>query len=347
MKPARIAVAGAGLIGRRHVEVLQSSPKTRLASIIDPAPEARALAAQRGVAWFGSLSQALSNDVPEGVILATPNQHHSEGALACIAAGVPVLVEKPIATDVDQARRLVTAGERAGVAVLIGHHRRHNPLVAAALARIKAADLGRIVAVHGMFWVAKPDAYFDVGWRSEPGGGPVYLNLIHDIDLMRCLVGEITSVRAIESNSVRGKAVEDTAALLITFDNGALGTFSVSDAIVSPWSWELTARENPAYPATGESCLWIGGTRGALTLPDAVLWSDGQRCDWWQAISRSSSPMSHQGSDPLLAQVENFAEVIRGLSHPVVSGREGLRTLAVIEAVKRAAASGEVEIPAP
>ncbi len=66
---------------------------------------------------------------------------------------------------------------------------------------------------------------------------------------------------------MRGNPIEETAAILLSFANGALGTFSVSDTTAAPWSWELTARENPAYPATGQACYMIGGTEGALELP--------------------------------------------------------------------------------
>ena len=141
------------------------------------------------------------------------------------------------------------------------------PVVAAARSRIAAGALGRIVAVHGMFWLAKPDSYFETPWRRQPGAGPLYMNLIHDIDLMRHLVGEIATVRAVAANHVRGHPVEDAAAVLVTFENGALGTFSVSDAVVAPWSWELTAGDNPAYPPTAETAYWIGGTEASLALP--------------------------------------------------------------------------------
>ena len=78
------------------------------------------------------------------------------------------------------------------------------------------------------------------------GAGPVLVNLIHDIDLLRFLCGPITSVRALMSNAVRRNPVEETAGILLGFASGAIGTVTVSDAVPAPWSWELTAGENPA-----------------------------------------------------------------------------------------------------
>ncbi len=335
----RIAVAGAGLIGRRHVAAIHAAKGADLASIVDPAEEARAFAAEAGAPLFASLEEMLASGGADGVILATPNRLHVEGALACIAAGLPVLVEKPLAADVAGGEAIVAAGRAAGVPVLTGHHRRYNPLVAKAREMIAAGALGRIAAVQGQTWFMKPDPYFEADWRRREGAGPIYLNLIHDIDLLRHLCGEIVRVHAMEANAVRGNEVEDTAVILLGFAGGALGTVNVCDTAVAPWSWELTARENPAYPATGETCYWIGGTRGSLALPNLALWTHEGAPDWWRPIS-STRPV-HGFGDPLVEQARHFAAVIRGEETPLVDGEEGLSSLRVIEAIKRSARSGE------
>ena len=340
--PAKIAIAGAGMIGKRHAEAIRMSPEASLHSIVDPSDAGRAYAHEIGARWQASLAALFADPgpdgTPDGVIIATPNQIHVENALACIAAGVPALIEKPLATDLDAGRDLVAAGERAGVPLLTGHHRRHNPLIAAAKQQIADGLLGSIVSVHGMFWLMKPENYFDTGWRREPGAGPVMLNLVHDIDLMRHLVGEIASVQALASNAVRGHAVEETAVLLIRFDNGVLGTFNVSDTIVAPWSWELTAAENPVYPPTGQSCYFIGGTHGSMELPNARIWTNPAERSWFEPIAATTHPASRE--DPLLRQITQFARVIRGQEPPLVSAEEGLKTLQVIDAVQRSMRSG-------
>ncbi|SOE17201.1 predicted dehydrogenase [Hoeflea halophila] len=337
--PVRIAVAGAGLIGRRHAEAIASAPDVELHSIADPSEAARAFADEIGAAWHPSLAAMLEGGRPDGIILATPNQLHVDNALECIAARVPALIEKPLATDLQAGHELVLSGERAGVPLLVGHHRRHNPLIAQARAQIEDGLLGTLVAVHGMFWLMKPDEYFDTGWRRQPGGGPVFLNLIHDIDLLRHLIGDIVAVQALSSNAVRGHAVEETAALVFRFDNGVLGTFSLSDTIVSPWSWELTASENPAYPPTGQSCYFIGGTHGSMELPNARVWRNQGKRSWWEPISATRYPVGRE--DPLVRQIDQFARVIRGEELPLVPASEGLKTLQVIDAVQRSAHSGQ------
>lgn len=338
----RIAVVGAGLIGQRHADLITAGVDATLSAIVDPTAAARSFASRIGAPWFASIADMLAVDRPDGLIVATPNQLHLDHGLQAVEAGLPALIEKPIADSVAAAERLVSVAEAAKVPLLIGHHRRHNPLIANAKARIMGGELGKLVAVHGMFWLYKPDDYFDVEWRRKPGAGPVYINLIHDIDLLRHLVGEITSVQAIQSSAARGHDVEDTAAALLTFDNGALGTITASDSIVAPWSWEQTAGENPAYPETDQHCYLIGGTKGSLSLPNGEVWGQDEPRSWWRDFQRTAPP-TLSGEDPLVRQIAHFCDVIRRQATPLVSGREGLQTLRVIEALKRSAESGVIQ----
>jgi predicted dehydrogenase len=340
-KRIRIAVLGAGLIGRRHVEHILASAEATLHAVVDPAPEAKSFAEAQRVDCYPDIDALLAAGKPDAVIVATPNSLHVAHGLASIAAGIPTLVEKPIADTVEDARRLVEAAEAAGVPLMVGHHRRHNPLVSRARAMIEAGRLGQVVSVHAFFWLCKPAPYFEVAWRRQPGGGPVLINLIHDIDLLRHLVGEIVEVQALQSNAQRGHPVDETTALTFRFANGALGTANVSDAIVSPWSWEHTASENEAFPRTDQSFCFIGGTEGSLALPRLELWThDGDR-DWLKPFSVSSVIAPEE--DPLRRQIAQLCRVVRGEEPPLVPGREGLRTLAVVDAVRRAALSGRTE----
>ncbi|KAA0594922.1 putative dehydrogenase [Azospirillum lipoferum] len=336
--PVRLAVLGAGLIGRRHVDHVLNEDCAELMAIVDPSDVGKALAAEKGTGWYPDFATMIRRERPDGVIISTPNQMHVANGLEAVAAGVPALVEKPLADNVAAATTLVEAAEKAGVALMTGHHRRHNPMIRQAKAVIASGRLGQLVSVHGSCWFYKPDDYFDLPWRREKGAGPVFLNLIHDVDLLRYLCGEVAEVQAMESNALRGNAVEETAVVLLRFASGVLGTVNVSDKIVAPWSWEFTAGENPAYTHTQETCYMIGGTLGSLTVPYLDLWHNPTKPSWWEPIVRERLPVEYR--DPLGLQVRNLCEVVRGTAKPVVSGREGLETLKVIEAVKQAAATG-------
>lgn len=338
MPPVRLAVIGAGLIGKRHAEHVAAEPRARLCAIVDPTPVGREVAAALDAPWFASFAEMLAAERPEGVIIATPNQLHVRHGLEAVEAGIPAIVEKPLADDLAEGARLVEAAEKAGVALLTGHHRRYNPMIRQAKEIIDSGRLGQVLALHGHFWLMKPDEYFDAGWRREKGAGPVLLNLIHDVDLFRYLCGEIVSVQAQSSNAVRGNAVEESAVILLRFANGALGTVTVSDSIVAPWSWELTTGENPAYPQQDQGCYQIGGTHGALTIPQLEIWSNPGKRSWWEPLLRERVPVAPE--DPLKVQIRHFCDVIRDGATPIASGREGLETLKVIAAVQRAAETG-------
>lgn len=340
MAPVRLAVIGAGLIGKRHAEHVAAEPRATLCAIVDPTPAGREVAAALGAPWFASFAKMLAAERPEGVIIATPNQLHVGNGLEAVEAGIPAIVEKPLADDPAEGARLVEAAEKAGVALLTGHHRRYNPMIRKAKEIIASGRLGRVLALHGHFWLMKPDEYFEAGWRREKGAGPVLLNLVHDVDLFRYLCGEIVCVQAQTSNAVRGNAVEETAVILLRFANGVLGTVTVSDSIVAPWSWELTTGENPAYPQQDQGCYQIGGTHGALTIPQLEIWSNPGKRSWWEPLLRERVPVVPD--DPLKVQIRHFCDVIRDGAAPTASGREGLETLKVIAAVQRAAETGSM-----
>jgi predicted dehydrogenase len=343
----RIAVAGAGLIGRRHVEEVVACTSTRLVAVVDPDPATDAVADAHGIPRFRSLAELLERDRPDGVVLATPNRLHVDGGLECVAAGVPVLVEKPIGDTVEAATRLVGAAEAAGVPLLVGHHRRHSPIMARARHIVAGGALGRVVAVVGTALFAKPDDYFDVGggWRRRPGGGPILLNLVHEVDGLRWLVGDIVRVHAATSHAARGFPVEDTVAMVATFADGALGTFLLSDAAASPRSWEQTSGENASYPThPDEDCYHIAGTAGSLSVPTMRLRRSPGPPSWWEPFETTTVEV--QRSDPLARQVEHFAAVVRGEAEPICSGRDGLATLRVLEAVVESARTGQpVDVP--
>ncbi|MBZ6078249.1 Gfo/Idh/MocA family protein [Microvirga puerhi] len=335
MNVINLIVMGAGLMGTRHAIHIGKEQNAALCAIVDPSQAGRALALRSGTKWYENLAQALSEQRADGVIIATPNQLHVETGLEVIAAGLPVLIEKPIADDVGAATTLVEAAEEASIPLLVGHHRRHNPMVGKAKEIVESGRLGTLLTVTGHFWLKKPDDYFDAAWRREVGAGPIFINLTHDIDLFRYLCGEIVWVQAQESNLVRGHAVEDTAAILLRFANGILATFNVSDVVVAPWSWELTTGENPAYPRQDQSCYQIGGTHGSLSIPDLELWSYPGQKSWWEPLQRQRVPFVPD--DPMAVQLRHFCDVIRRGAEPVVSGRDALNTLKVIDAIKRSA----------
>ncbi|MDB5850759.1 MAG: oxidoreductase-like protein [Rhodoferax sp.] len=344
MNKTRIAVAGAGYIGQAHIGVALNSPSVTLSAIIDPSPAAVETAARAGVPLYASIDEMLARDRPDGLVLAVPNVLHVSQSLQCIAAGLPILLEKPIATTVAEGETLVAATEKAGARVLIGHHRTHSPIMAKAKQVVDSGVLGRLVGVMGSATFVKPDHYYaDAPWRREIGAGPILLNMIHEVHSLRMLCGDIIAVQAFASHATRGFPVEDTVAINLRFANGALGTFLLSDTAACARSWEQTSQENKAYPTyEDEDCYVITGTNGSLSVPTMRLKTYPRPEDrsWWKEFEVGVVGMVRD--DPIKHQMEHFGALVRGEAKPLVTARDGLLNLRLTEAIVEAAKSGQV-----
>jgi predicted dehydrogenase len=346
----KIAVAGAGYIGLAHMDAALASKSVELCAIVDPAPAAAATAQKHGVPLYVSLAALfasptyLGNPHNFGVVLATPNQLHLPHAMECMDAGVPMLLEKPITPTVQEAEELLAYQAQTNARILIGHHRAHSPFMAKALEVVQSGKLGKLVAVMGSAMFVKPDQYFiDGAWRKELGGGPILLNMIHEIHNLRMLCGEIASVQAFTSHATRGFAVEDTVAINLRFASGALGTFMLSDCAASARSWEQTSGENTAYPSyDDEDCYVMTGTHGSLSVPTMRIKSYARDEDrsWWKPFEMSVAEM--QRSDPITHQMEHFGALVRGEAKPIVSALDGMQNLKMTEAIVLAAKTGQV-----
>lgn len=340
----RIAVAGAGYIGQAHMQAAQASQACCLAAVVDPSAAAGELARRAGVPWYTSLEAMLEQDRPDGIVLATPNQLHVAHAQLCMNAGIPILLEKPVAHTLAAGAGLQDLAQEKSARVLIGHHRAHSPIMATARQVVEQGRLGKIVAVMGSALFVKPDHYFaDAPWRREPGAGPILLNMIHEVHNLRMLCGEIQAVQAFSSHAARGFEVEDTVAINLHFRQGALGTFMLSDTAASARSWEQTSQENPAYPSyEDEDCYVVAGTHGSLAIPSMRLKSYASDADrsWWKPFEQSVVDMVRE--DPILRQMEHFGAVVRGTAEPLVSLQDGMANLRVTEAIVAAARTGRV-----
>ncbi len=339
MNKVQLAVIGAGVIGRTHIDRIGRSGNLVLAAIADPTDSGKALAESLGVPWFADPRAMLDTARPQGAIVATPNATHVDVATACLQRGVPALVEKPIADTVAEAQALIDAEQRFKTPVLVGHHRRHNPILRRAREIVQSGRLGQLVSATALATFLKPDAYFDVAWRRQAGGGPILINLIHDIDMLRFLLGEIASVQAVSSHQARGFEVEDTAAAVMRFASGAIGTVLVSDAATSPWCWDFCAGEQGQYPRQNVQTHFISGTHGSMSLPDLDLWNYRGERSWHAEMTQERSAV-HQ-ADPYTGQLQHFRAVIEGREAPLCSALDGLRTLQATLAVREAAQSGQ------
>jgi len=345
MNKLKIAVVGIGLGGQIHIKRIKVSDEVNLDSIVAPNRNFnREIANKEGVPIFHTIEECIEKQKPDGIIIASPNQVHAEHAKICIYFGIPTLLEKPITSNLEEGRDLRDLIESSNANVLLGHHRAHNPILKVARNAINNGRIGNIVSIMGSAQFHKPTHYFDDGpWRKIPGGGPILINMIHEIDNLRRLVGEISKVQAITSNKTRGFAVEDTAVINFVFQNGALGSFILSDTASAARSWEQTTKENPGYPSyPDEDCYLISGTKGSLAIPTLKLkyYPDGTSPSWWTPFTEET--LNCHRFDPIVLQLKHFAEIIRGNCAPLVTARDAYTNLLITESIRKSAETGSI-----
>ena len=342
MSPVKLAVIGLGLMGSRHVEIVQAFDGCELVGVCDRNPDLRAVAERHKIPFFQDIGEMLDRTKPDGAILATQSAAHVETFEACARRGVHALIEKPVADTTEAALRIAELADATNTKVLVGHHRRHNPLVKAAHGIVTGGEIGDLLAVSMMWTLLKPDGYFDIPWRSvRPDGGPVLINLVHELDILRYICGEIDQVFAQGRSKARGFEVEDSVSISVTFRSGAVATILGSDAATAPWSYEATTGENPLYFNVPENCYYFMGTDGALAFPQMELWKYPDReCRGWQHPIEKTV-VAVKRADSLTLQLAHFCDVVLGTRPPLVDARDGARSLAASLAVLESIASNE------
>lgn len=338
--PLPLCIIGAGSIGRRHIEVASASPTVRITAIVDPDPATRAALTAEGLPAVAMVEDAPAET--RACVIATPTPDHCPSTLAALERGWAVLVEKPIADTLDNARLMAETAAAKGLPLVVGHHRRCHPFVMATRAALP--EIGQLVGLQGLWSLRKHDTYYDVPWRRLPGAGPLATNLSHEIDLLNVFAGLPVEVTALTSNTTRGHVIEDTAALAFRFGSGALGSFLISDAGASPWSFEAASAENPAIAASGEDYIRITGTLGALSFPSLTRWgaSGPGEVEWSKPLKRFDPPRFDK-VDPLLVQIDRFAAFLEiGSDDILCQPRDGI---AALEMTLATALSGQRHHP--
>jgi predicted dehydrogenase len=299
-KPAlRIGVIGAGIMGSNHARVLAGLPEVKLVGIVDPLPEQRSRATEfAGCRAFASLDQLIAEGV-DAVTIAAPTHLHHEIALGCIERNIHILVEKPIASSVEEGHEIVAAARRTGVTLMVGHVERFNPAVAAIKQAISSEDILSIAITRvGPF----PPRMSNVG---------VVIDLaVHDIDLIRWFTeSDIVEVQPQLSSAVAER--EDIALLQFRTASGVLAHINTN------WLTPFKARSVTV------------ATRGKYVMGD-LLTRQVTECFGFKpdgSYSMRHLPVGHD--EPLRAELIAFIRAVRSGSMPAVTGDEGVASLEI------------------
>jgi predicted dehydrogenase len=327
-------------MGLQHIKAISKSKKANLHSIVDISDSAKKLSNKYKIPLYSDVSSLLKSNQLDAVIVATPNQLHEKHTISFLKKKIPVLLEKPISDNIKSAKKIIISSKKNKTPLLIGYHRRHNAIVSKVKTIIRSGKLGNIVSANVLCWLYKHKEYFKETWRISRGGGPLGINLVHDIDMICYLLGSIRYVQAFTTNKTRKHKVEDTATVNLIFESGALCTLNISDTIVAPWSYELTAGENPAYPVTNQSAYMIGGTKGSIQFPNLKYWFYKKERSWWNKIFLKSD-INKKDDNTLVNQIDHFSDVVLKKVKPKVNGSDGLNSLKIFAAITKSAKTGK------
>jgi UDP-N-acetylglucosamine 3-dehydrogenase len=295
----RVGVIGVGIMGSNHARVFADLPGVSLAGIADPDSRQRDfVSGALGCAAHADVEGLLAEGM-DAVTIAAPTHLHRDLAIACINRGVHVLVEKPIASSVEEGRAIIAAARRAGVALMIGHVERFNPAVEAIKDAIRGEDILSIAITRvGPF----PPRMSNVG---------VVIDLaVHDIDLIRWFTdSEIVDVQPQVRSAVADR--EDIALLQFRTASGVLAHINTN------WLTPFKARSVTI------------ATKNKYITGD-LLTRQVTECFGFQPDgSYSMRHLSVGHSEPLRAELQAFCGAIRGGSEPAVTGEEGVDALEI------------------
>lgn len=348
-----LGIIGTGNIaGAYHAPLEQFPDKVRLVGVADSRPDAAAAFAARheGAVVFADVPALLADPQIEGVIICTTHASHHPLAKSALEAGKHVLVEKPLACTVAEGRELVELAAARGLTLMVAQCQRYDPSYRGIKAVVDSEDFGKVLAVRfdAMQGLFKNDVFPRGHWLTDgaiAGGGIVISVLVHRIDLVRYLVGDVIRVSATyrTADPEFKNGAEDFAAALLEFENGAIGQmFGTYSGYRMPYSEGLMIfgesgavhaqpdagnYQSPGFYATRttprprrEEDLWMSQFRDFLPVPP----------------TREGLPTEHQFVNETL----HFAECVRSGREPLSSGRDNLGTLKVIEGCAQSARTG-------
>jgi predicted dehydrogenase len=333
-KRVRLASIGAGMIGHVHAEIASGVEECEYVALCDADASKAKMAEKLGVEYYGDFREMIERETLDGVIISLPNEQHEPVGSACAEKGLHIMMEKPIASTIDDAEKLIRSARSNQIKLLIAHHRRFNPMVVATRDMVRGGELGEIVGISILWCMYKPKEYFEAGpWRKQKGGGPILINTIHEIDNLRFIYGEITRVYAETSNKIRKFEVEDTVSVSLRFKDGTPASILMSDAAPSLWGYECTMGENPFFFHTEGNIYHYLGTKASLTFPGMlkVYYADPTKVGWQHPLTTEQLPI--KSKDPYPDQLRHFCRVIRGEQTPRTSGEDALQSLRVAMAV--------------
>jgi predicted dehydrogenase len=334
VKQIRVALIGAGYIGHYHARALRELEGVEIAWVCDKKEElARKFADEYEIPEFGTIALSLikRNDI-DAVVLGVPNRYHADYAKVLLEAGMDILIEKPMAINAAEGRKITAASETSGRLVMIGHMWRFDEQVNYVRDLVRSRQIGRIVKTRGY---GIHENWGPSGWFVQKyfaGGGALADMGVHAIDTVRYVLGDPkpTQVYARIGTFYGDYDVDDTGIIVITWDNG------VTSVVESGW-WHPHV-DGP------EAATRIWGTQGyASIFPTTVKLREKEKI---REVTPTFPPrQEHCDQSMYTRQMAHFIECVRTRTRPIPGAAEGQVVAEIVDAAYESARTGKAVSP--
>jgi len=340
-RPLKVALVGCGNVADKHIDALTTlDDAVDVIGIAEPDSQARRRVSDIFESpGFEGLHQLLAGQHADLVTLATPTGLHPDQAVCAAESGAHVLTEKPLGTSLEDAQNMVRRVDDLNRRLFVVKQLRHHPLFLAVRDAVQQGRFGQIHTIGLQIFWTRPQTYYDsADWRGtrEFDGGALMNQASHYVDLLDWLFGPVAEVQAIGGALGRNIEVEDTAVVSLAWEEGFVGSLHVTML---------------AYPNNVATSLTVVGERGTIRL-------GGPMCDRIEAWNFADSTEADDGIEELASTVpevlarghqrvyRNVIADLQGDEAQIVDGRQGLRSLAIIDAAYKALHRGSnVDVP--
>ena len=332
-----IGIIGGGGISETHARAAREIGGVEVVAFFGNNYERTArLSEQYGGAVYRDLESFLSHQPLDLVIIGSPSGLHAEQGMAAARRGLHVLTEKPIDVTAARAAELIQECEQANVKLGVCFQDRVSPDIVRLKQLIDAGRAGKPILCSGYVkWYRPSEYYADSRWRGTrafDGGGALMNQGVHTVDLLLWLMGDVERVYARTLTALHEIEVEDTVVATLEFSNGAVGTIEVATSIY------------PGYQRRVE----ISGSEGTIVLEhDRIVRADLRTADP-TLVTQSESNTNASASSPIVSDVsghrrliEDFLRAIDEDGQPVCDGREGRRSVQLIESIYESSRLGQ------
>lgn len=326
-----VVVVGAGLIGARRAEQAAASPRSRLVAVSDAKLEiAQAVAQKHGAAAVASWQEAIDRPEVGAVVVSTPNAFLKEVAIAALALGKHVLIEKPMGRNLAEAEAMAEAAKRSGRRLKIGFNHRYHPAIRDAHRMYRDGAIGRLIAVRARYGHGGRPGY-EKEWRGSAelaGGGELTDQGVHVLDLIHWFAGVPREVFAYLQTAIWPIApLEDSAFALLKFDSGMVAQFHTA------WTQWKNLFSFEVFGDKGSLVIeGLGRSYGQETLTLARRRAQGGAPDL-ERTSYDEEDLSWA------AEWEDFTRAITEGGSPLGTAEDGLAVMRMLDALYRAASA--------